>query len=398
MKLLEKESLENLPPADRGFLAWRFLVVIFLADALFWGPPLSFSVLLNYPPYTNMNPALAASTGTLCTGIMYCAGSILSPLLNKYRQLTVWGPRFGVVLCAGAFILSSYATQDWQLLLSQGVIYPGLLFLAEWWIERRGFAGAIMFAGASLFGLIYPPIMDWALGKYGMSVTIRAICVAWSICVVAILPFYHGRLPWSTRAKQNESRLMGYLTHPITWVLLASNSLAFFVPIIYLPPFAKAIGHSGGIYLGLFSGMSVVGGIVVGTMSDYFGVFWLIGITSVTSTASILLLWGFCNSITMLASFSIIYGLTAGGFSCLWQGFVKLIDPEDLNPGKLIVIFVTSRGIANLITGPITGTIFSHAKSEKSGYQKLIYFSGVLMALSTVGMTSWFMKPKARMA
>lgn len=39
MKFIDEneEPQTTLPPADRGFLAWRFLVVIFLADALLWG-------------------------------------------------------------------------------------------------------------------------------------------------------------------------------------------------------------------------------------------------------------------------------------------------------------------------------------------------------------------------
>lgn len=62
----------------------------------------------------------------------------------------------------------------------------------------------------------------------------------------------------------------------------------------------------GGIYLGLFSVTSVIGGILVGTISDHCDVFWLIGMTSIASAASIFFLWGFCNGIIMLTSFAMI--------------------------------------------------------------------------------------------
>lgn len=55
--------------------------------------------------------------------------------------------------------------------------------------------------------------------------------------------------------------------------------------------------------------MSVFGGILIGTLSDYWDVFWLIGITCVTSAACIFFLWGFCSGIGMLASFAIVCAL-----------------------------------------------------------------------------------------
>ncbi|EGG08282.1 uncharacterized protein MELLADRAFT_105240 [Melampsora larici-populina 98AG31] len=290
MKLMNE--IPNLPPADKGFLAWRFLFVIFWVDALFWGPALSFSVLLTYPPYTNMNPAAAASTGIVFT-----------------------------------------------------VILPH---------ESR-------------------------------------------LCVWAHLPAHNGLGPWSIWHAVHFSGYDTSLAYMCcTYITLLSflQSLAFFVPILYIPSFAKSIGHDGGIYLGIFSGTSIFGQMVVGTLSDYWDVSWLIGITSITSAASILGLWRFCNGLLMLASFTTIYGLTAGGYSCLWQRFVNLIDPEDSNPANLIVIFVTCRGIANIATGPISGTLLSSASSETNGYRILMYYSGALMLLSSFGVVCYFLKKR----
>lgn len=75
--------------------------------------------------------------------------------------------------------------------------------------------------------------------------------------------------------------------------------------MLYIPRFAQSIGHAGGIYLGLYSGSSIFGQIIVRMMSDYWDVTWLIAITSLTSAGSIFFLWGYCNGVTMLASFSI---------------------------------------------------------------------------------------------
>ncbi|KAG0151815.1 hypothetical protein CROQUDRAFT_86462 [Cronartium quercuum f. sp. fusiforme G11] len=63
MNIWEEEEEPNLPMSDRGFLAWRFLVVLFILEGLLWAPPLSFGVFLNYSPYSEMSRTLAASTG-----------------------------------------------------------------------------------------------------------------------------------------------------------------------------------------------------------------------------------------------------------------------------------------------------------------------------------------------
>lgn len=41
--------------------------------------------------------------------------------------------------------------------------YPGLIFLSEWWVERRGFAGSIMFAGESLVRIKPRRLKDWTV-------------------------------------------------------------------------------------------------------------------------------------------------------------------------------------------------------------------------------------------
>ncbi|KAG0139148.1 hypothetical protein CROQUDRAFT_102063 [Cronartium quercuum f. sp. fusiforme G11] len=85
-----------------------------------------------------------------------------------------------------------------------------------------------------------------------------------------------------------------YFKRPITWVLLISNisqSLAFFVPLLYLPTFANTLGLTGGVYLGLFSGSSIIGQMLLGTLSDKWDVSWLIAASCLASSASIFGTW-----------------------------------------------------------------------------------------------------------
>ncbi|KAI9615102.1 hypothetical protein H4Q26_011641 [Puccinia striiformis f. sp. tritici PST-130] len=194
--------------------------------------------------------------------------------------------------------------------------------------------------------------------------TLRGLGAAFFIGMAPILPFFRGRLPVS---------------------LL--QSLSFFVPTLYMPTYATSIGSPGGIVLGLFAGSSIIGQIVTGGLSDHYDLSWIIGVTSVASSVSIFVLWGHSEGFAMLAAFAIVYGISAGGFSCLWQRFAMIIAPSEANSGSLVVYFATSRGIANVLTGPIAGALLQNSPSTKAGYKSLVYYSGSLMILCTLGVS-----------
>lgn len=393
----EKEEGNTLPSHDGGFQAWRFLFIAFMIEGAVFGPPISFGVFLDYPPYSDMNKSLAAFIGTLCSGILYCFGAVLTPLMEKHPWITKWGPTLGTITCSASCLAAGYSTKPWQLIVTQGLMYgfggsllyyPGFVFLAEWWVERRGFAGSVMFSGASAFGLVYPPVLEWSLKKYGSAITYRAFAVFWLVVVLPMIPFFHGRLPMAHRRNPQNLFMSRYLKRPLFWAFMwvtLIQSLAFFVPSLYMPAYATIKGLPGGIVLALYSGASIFGQLLVGTISDHFDSSWLIGITSMCSGISILGLWGHCNGFPMLASFAVIYGLSAGGFSCLWQRFAMLVAPSEPKAGNLISFFATSRGIANVLTGPIAGALVQNSSSAAQGYQTLVYYSGTLMLLSSIG-------------
>ncbi|KAH9818379.1 major facilitator superfamily domain-containing protein [Melampsora americana] len=386
-----------LPPYDKGFRAWRFLFIAFMIDGIVFGPPMAFGVFLDYSPYSEMHKALSALIATLCSGILYCLGAVISPLMEKYPWITKWGPALGTLICSASCLASGYSSKPWHLIISQGlcygiggslIYYPGFIFLGEWWVERRGFGGSVMFSGASVCGIVYPLVLEWSLKKFGTAITHRAFAVFWLVAVLPMLPFYHGRLPISYRKNSQNSSMSSYLKTPIFWTFMFINliqSMAFFVPSLYMPTYATLKGYSGGMILAIFSGACILGQLLVGTLSDYFDCSWLIAITSVFSGISIFGLWGHSNGLAMLVSFAVIYGLSAGGFSCLWQRFAMRIAPNESKSGNLCSFFATSRGIANMVTGPIAGAFLHHSSTDLNGYQNLAYYSGSLMIFSSLG-------------
>jgi MFS family permease len=93
----------------------------------------------------------------------------------------------GLPIVALAVFLSSFATQVWQLTLTQGVMYaigggllyfPIYIFIDEWFIRRKGFAFGVMWAGSGGGGLSGPLVLNWGLAKYGPERFLKGWAVA----------------------------------------------------------------------------------------------------------------------------------------------------------------------------------------------------------------------------
>jgi hypothetical protein len=86
---------------------------------------------------------------------MYMAGLILFPAYKIWPGLANRSKWAGLPIMAAAFIAASFATKVSDLILTQRVLFavggsivyfPTLVFLDEWFVERKGFAFGVMWA------------------------------------------------------------------------------------------------------------------------------------------------------------------------------------------------------------------------------------------------------------
>ena len=110
-----------------------------------------------------------------------------------FAAFQIW-PRFchrstpiGLAIVAVAIALSSFATRVWHLILTQGILYaigggflyyPVFIFIDEWFVQRKGFAYGVMWAGSGCGGLSGPLVMNWGLARYGHQTFLRGWAVA----------------------------------------------------------------------------------------------------------------------------------------------------------------------------------------------------------------------------
>ncbi|OAV98995.1 hypothetical protein PTTG_02456 [Puccinia triticina 1-1 BBBD Race 1] len=391
-----QQEPSDLPPADGGWLAWRFALVAFVIDGIVWGPTLCYGIFLPFKPYSELNPSLAALIGTSCLGLLYTTGVVLSPLTLRYPTFCIWCPWIGSILCFVGLFSASYTKNGVFLILAQGVLYgiggsmiytPNLIYLSEWWVLRRGLIGGLTFSGSAVLGLAWGPVMQLILEKHPTHITLRYYAVMWLALMLMLLPFLNGRLPRSSKTK-SDSINMEYLKLPLFWFLIAVNcvqSLAFYTPVIYMPSFATSMGRSGALPLEFYSAASIPSQIIGGMASDFMDCSWILFISCMTSSISVFFMWGFCKDFAMFCGFCTIYGLFAPCYTSLWHRFSMIIAPKNPRSASIINFFLASRGLANIITGPLSGQLLTTPTPSMKDYRGVINCCGALLLISSLG-------------
>jgi MFS family permease len=160
----------------------------------------------------------------------------------------------GILLETAGLLGASFATQIWQLFLSQGLAFGfgmGFLFVAsvgvvpQWFSKKRSFANSIATAGSGIGGLIY------SLGTNGM---IQSIGLGWAFRVLAILAFAVNTI--CTILIRDRNKAVGAvqdafdvkLLKRVEFLLLLGwgffSMLGYIVLLFSLPNYARSIGLS----------------------------------------------------------------------------------------------------------------------------------------------------------
>ncbi|KIK61604.1 hypothetical protein GYMLUDRAFT_243300 [Collybiopsis luxurians FD-317 M1] len=383
----------SLPPMDKGHRAWIFLAAAFVVEAVVWGLPTSFGIFLdvylNDSTYSSQPNAqtLLPLIGPVASGIIYCSGPFISPVITRYPYHRRTSLYIGALLCWISLFTASYTTKVLQLVILQGVLYaiggsllyfPCISYLSEWFNQKRGFANGVVFAGTAVGGIVLPLIFPPLLSSYGPSKSLRILSICIAALIFPLLPFIKGRFPESrSRAHGPTPRGRGnrkWLKSKPFWMLVLANTFqgfGYFVPIVWLPIFAAFARelHSGSstssITLVLLNCGSVFGRLAMGYLSDRMNPWTLGFMTLISTSAATFILWGVLSyNLAGLLSFSMIYGIVAGGWSSSWTGFTKPLSANDPNLfTTLFGVLLFSRGMGNIFSTPISSALSNISNS-----------------------------------
>lgn len=418
----------SLPPADGGFRAWCFLAVCFLLEATVWGFPFAFGVFEKYYADSELfkgNKSGIAAIGTTATGIMYFASPLVIGLTGTYSHLVRSFGLVGLALMLSGIICASFAKSVLGLILTQGVMYglggsllylPAIVYLDEWFVRRKGLAFGIMWAGTGTSGMIIPLIMQWLLKEYGFRTALRVWAVTITILLGPSLFYLKGRLPVQRSGASARAHFdLSFCKSKTFWILQTGNiiqGLGYFIPSIYLPSYAKAIGLSteaSSITLSLTNAAAVIGIIGIGALVDRVQVTTAIMISSMGATVACLIVWSLATSLAPLYIFAVMYGAFAGGYTAAWPGMVAAIrercrdhnGTSRVNTGMALAFLAAGKGIGSVVSGPLSEKLLEadHWNRTPSsafgiGYGNLVIWSGLTMFFGGVG---WFAKQFGRL-
>ncbi|KAL1743086.1 major facilitator superfamily domain-containing protein [Schizophyllum fasciatum] len=403
-----------LYPADRGIHAWLFMVAAFFIEAIAWSFPFSYGVFLesylDNPVYASQKNAasLLPLVGTISSGIQYCSGPFLYPIIIRYPRMRLPAVWIGATLCAVSLFAASYTTQIVTLVALQGVLYaiggallytPTILFMSEWFIRLRGTASGIIFAGTSVGGLILPLVFPPVIAKHGAPYTLRIFAISIACMLLPLLPFNKGRLPITkVRGPAPRAKDRDFLKNWSFWIYMIVDLIqgfGYFMPIVWLPTFASDLSLSSlqsAIALAALNGASVIGGLYMGYLSDRWNA-WALALGSLFATAlATFILWGVLGStFAGLIAFGIVYGIVAGGFSTLWTTFARTYAKEEPGLSSTLFGYISMcRGIGNVLSTPIATALIGKSAQAMVGstgfavgdgrFGSMIIYSGTCFA------------------
>ncbi|KAI9807558.1 MAG: hypothetical protein M1825_005498 [Sarcosagium campestre] len=417
-------AMKQLPRADSGKDAWLFLAGCFCIEALVWGFPLSYGIFKDY--YANHEPFAAAKpgtaiVGTMSTGLIYLGAPLNFALLQAFPQIRRISSVVGLIITVVALVASSFATEVWHLILTQGMLYavgtsllytPVILYLDEWFVRRKGFAFGVMWAGTGTGGLVVPFLMNWGLQVYGHRTMLRGWAIVLLVSCAPLLYYVKPRLPISSDPASRKIKL-GFLRNPTFWLLQTGNvfqGLGYFIPAIFLPSFARSLSLShlsASLTVSLLNASSVVGQIALGALTDRLHVTSVILISTLGSCLAVLLLWGLAHSMPLLCVFALAYGLFAGGFCATWTGVIREVQRREPKSemGMMLGCLAAGRGIGNVLCGPISEALVRQGAwagtkgvvgAYGTAYGGLIVFTGVAVLMGGFGYSARWMPETVR--
>ncbi|KAK2744377.1 hypothetical protein FQN57_004272 [Myotisia sp. PD_48] len=393
----------SLPRADGGLRAWLFLAGCFLVEALVWGMPFSYGLFQDFYSITEpfkSKPSGLPAIGTTALAVMYLGSPLCFAAMQRWPLLLRWSPTFGVVCMVLSMICSSFATEVWHLILTQGVMYgvggslmynPVILYVDEWFIRRKGLAFGVMWAGTGFSGVTFPFLMSWLLNRYSLQVTLLAWGVLMGVISIPLLFIIRPRIPESRRRLNPGINLQFMKTRTFMFIQLGNviQGVGYFMPTIYLPTYARSLGLQNTmitVTLALLNGAAVFGCIFIGVLTDRFHVTTVILISTLGATVAIFAMWGTAVSIPVLCIFSIVYGFFGGGFTTTYAGVVTEMrkSSNEVNSGLVVGTLAAGRGIGSLICGPLSEALVKGKPWQGqvglgygSGFGPLIVFAGV---------------------
>ncbi|KAF8937465.1 hypothetical protein BGZ58_002678 [Dissophora ornata] len=337
------------------------------------------------------------------------SGSICDYFGHRQAALT------GVLIMCLSLVAAAFATEVWQLYLTQGLLYgvggsltyfAGLSLPSQWFKQNRGLVTGIAISGGGVGGLWLSPIVSNLLNTKGLRWTMLAIAIGHMVILFPTCMLFKTRMESGRqRAKrirkfgcrkgesleQEKSRkfvdftIMKDTRFCLLFVAGIFVVSGYFTPFYFINSYAQQYGvdsSTAAMMVGLMNGASAVGRIVMGLVSDKIGCINALFISTFASTLTLLLVWTFAKTTAVMFVFSIFYGLCCGAYlSATVSVSAAICGLERL--ATVTGIIYAGMAVGSVIGTPVSGAILDSI-GHKTNYTGVILWSGIVMMIGTI--------------
>jgi len=328
----------------------------------------SYGVFLAYYLANNTFPGATPLEYAFVGGLSVSQALMVSPIATTTTRL--YGTRttllIGVFFETISLIGASFASDLWQLFLSQGVCFGwgmGFMFVGsvgvipQWFTTRRSLASGISAAGSGVGGLIY---------SLATNAMIQTVGLAWAFRILGIVAFAVNMvcaLLLRDRNKQVGSSQKAFdykLLKRVEYLLLQGwgffSMLGYIVLLFSLPNYASSIGltaHQGSVIGALLNLGQALGRPPIGYFSDTIGRINMAMTMTFLAGLFSFVIWIFADSYGVLILYALLGGTVAGTFWCVR---IQIHILQLLRDTKVLIDYRSSRCGGNRTEKSTLGT------------------------------------------
>ncbi|TPX31764.1 hypothetical protein SmJEL517_g04990 [Synchytrium microbalum] len=385
--------IDDDPPPDGGLQAWTVVASSFIIHFICWGTPYSWGVWQRYLVANGQygdNVSLAF-LGTAATGMIFLLGTPIGILTPRFGfRLLI---QIGAVVFGLGYILASFGTTFWHIMLTQGILgpigialcfFPAISIPSQYFLKKRAIATGIAVSGTGLGGLTYSVMIEAMLNNLGYQWTVRIVGIYSVVLLLLVSMLIKQRKANTTTMKIN----WVYFKDFRLWLFILQatfGAFGFQAPIVFLSQYAGTIGLSSGqgaITLLVFNLAGVVGRIGLGLGSDYLGRLNAFVVTLLFCGLSNLLVWTFASTYPILLLYAFLQGIGIGGYvSTTPPAIAEIWGLKDMSFLYGIVNLPT--GIVTFFAATLAGIIYNHTNTLYSNaYLAVTLYAGAAMTAS----------------
>ena len=384
-------------PGDVGALsAWLVLFGAFLSLFPSFGFMVSIGTLQDYWNLNQLSNYTPRDIGWIPSVFVYLSlglGIAIGPLFDRF------GPKWILYIGTSSYIVMIFLLAEcrlyWQFLLCLGFLggiagacltTTSLAIVSHWFKVRRGLAAGIAMIGSSFGGVVIPLVLKATLPKYGYQWSIRILGFVFTGCLIVGNILMKPRLSPSPEAKKQAIFSLRLFLDPrfsFLTVAVFGVEIVLFGALGILPTYASLSDFppDTGFYLiAVMNGVSCLGRILPGFVSDIMGRFNVFGIMIAVTLVFMLAIWlpfGHTDLIALYV-FVALFGFGTGSWMALTPACIgQLCEAEQFGRYYGTLYFIAS--LSTLVCIPISGQLVASV-----GPQVMVGFMCVVLVVSLI--------------